>query len=268
MLSSCSILEYIARSHHRTDYSEGVSMSRIRTICSSRGAIAFFVLVALVCGYLTVKPLIPTTVPPQADSVVEPSVPSPSITPSAVPDPRLTTTSTPSPTASPVNELINPKGKPTKMAIFNGKDQLVGMEVEKNGTPDRDDFQSQCGMTTWYSAQGWPTPGAESLQRSLITGHMQCRGATYSINDLKMSPKGAILKVTFDKGCVVLARATMAATNIAKPQLNERSRLYNKELARIIRVSTCDDEAKKDAQGHSTKNYYQMFEVVSVTCPS
>ena len=243
-------------------------MHRIRTICSSRGAIALFVLVALVCGYLAIKPLIPTTVPPQVDSVVEPSVPSPSITPSTTPDPRPTSTSTPSTTASPVKKLVDPKGKPTKMAIFNGKNQLVGMEVEKNGTPDRDDFQSPCGMTTWYSAQGWPTPGTESLQRSLITGHMQCSGVTYSINNLKKSPKGAILKVTFDRGCVVLARATMAATNIAKPQLNERSRLYNKELARIIRVSTCDDEAKKDQYGHSTKNYYQMFEVISVTCPS
>ncbi|MEO5690636.1 MAG: hypothetical protein ABIQ64_00435 [Candidatus Saccharimonadales bacterium] len=67
----------------------------------------------------------------------------------------------------------------------------------------------------------------------------------------------------------MVAKATMNATNIAKSRLNTRDDyLYNQELARIIRVSTCDDEAKKDAQGHSTQNVFQMFEVVSVTCPS
>lgn len=239
-------------------------MQRLRAICSSWGAIVFLLVVALVSGYYAIKPYIPETVPAQVDTA--PVLPSP--TPSVSNDEHEPRPG-PTPTETPTIEISDPRGKPVKMAIFQDGKQLIGMNVQKNGTSNGDDFQSQCGKTTWYSATGWPKPGVESRQKSLITGHMKCGETEYSINKLKSSRKGAILKVTSDTGCVIVARATIDATNIQKSELNERDELlYNKELARIIRVSTCDDEAKKDAQGHSTKNYYQMFEVISVTCPS
>ncbi|MFZ2494333.1 MAG: hypothetical protein WAW60_00980 [Candidatus Saccharimonadales bacterium] len=240
-------------------------MRRIQTIRSSRGAIAFYLLVAAVSIVLMLKPFLwPTIVPPKLDAAGVPSISQPNTTPDLH---ELRPQRTPQPT--PTVEITDPEGRPKEMAIFQGEDQIVGMDVQKKGTSDRDDFQSECGKATWYSAQNWPSPGSESTQRSLITGHKSCSGKVYSINNLKDSRKGAILKVTFDTGCVVLAKATNDATNIAKSELNAKDKyLYNKELARIIRVSTCDDEAKKDRYGHSTKNVYQMFEVVSVTCPS
>lgn len=245
-------------------------MRRIRTICSSRGAIAIYLLIAAGCFYLVLKPFLwPTVIPPKLDAEGVPSISQSSASPDLhEPRPQRTLPQSTSPRPTPTVKITDPKGLPVEMAIFQGKKQIVGMDVQKKGTPLRDDFQSQCGKTIWYSAKGWPTPGSASTQRSLITGHMQCGDEVYSINNLKNARKGAILKVTFDSGCVVVAKATIKATNIPKVDLNERDKLYNKELARIIRVSTCDDEAVKDRYGHSTKNYYQMFEVVSVTCPS
>ncbi len=257
---------------------------RIRWLSLQRVVITIIAVVAVGCIYIAIKPKFwPTDIPPKVDATGVPSLPVTSTpvaplsssTVTSTPTPSNTTTDKPMPTQAPsptkpvVPKLTNPRGKPKEMSIFQGGSQLVGMEVQKNGTAKKDDFESECGKTTWYSASGWPTPGTESLQRSLITGHMRCGGEVYSINDLKQSRTGALLKVTYDGGCVVVARATMNATNVKKDTLNiTRNYLYNKELARIIRVSTCDDEATKDAQGHSTQNVFQMFEVVSVTCPS
>lgn len=224
-------------------------------------------LVSCVLIYTGVKPAL---WPDQVDSGIE-QTPAPTIgslpTPSPSPTPTPTrSSSTPMPTSTPTASLIaDPEGLPISLEVFEGKDRLLAMKIDKRGTPNGDPFKSDCGESIWYSAQGWPTPGTLSPRKSLITGHMRCKGEVYELDKLRFSGKNATLRVTFDSGDVVIAQATMPATQVPKTKLNKtKSYVFNSGDDRMIRLSTCDSTSDLQANGHVKDNIVQVFDVIQV----
>ena len=121
-------------------------------------------------------------------------------------------------------------------------------------------FVSDCGKTAWYAETGWPKPGALSRQMSLLTGHAWCRDEVYGIDRLQQSHKGAVLAIRYSSGDIVVAKAIEDAKQVKKNQLNKLDEyLYNQDLARTIRLSTCDRDGGFRSDGRTSYNVAQRF---------
>lgn len=163
--------------------------------------------------------------------------------------------------ATPRPALPDPKGQPTSMIIVQEGLEDITMDFAPRVKDSNGAFDSVPGKVAWWDELSWPTPGSVSTQKSLITGHMRNGSTHYSIERLIQLKAGATLKVTFDSGDVIEAKAIGDAVFVKKNLTNSKDEyLYNAPPAQIIRVTTCDPTNGLDSAGHTLENSMIFFE--------
>lgn len=230
--------------------------------------------VAIVCAWLLYQSATPATM----------TVPSVSSSPSPKePLPSVTTPPTPIPTNTPAKKLENPRGDPVSLTIKRGAKTIVEtmpfMKRRVNGRI----FESQCGAVAYWdkpAKPAWPKPGVESLNKSLITGHVMC-GPTnwYPLKHLqpkklngKEIPGGRkddLLYIQYSSGDLVIAQAKEDSHDIVKtgpkgPNSDPKYKTNGGKKAREIRLTTCDRTNEIRADGHAKYNVVQRFKVIDV----
>ncbi len=162
-----------------------------------------------------------------------------------------------------------PRGDPTQLVVYRGSKMIVSMEFAPM-VLTAEGWESQCGKVAWRSDADWPRPGAMSLNRARITGHVWCYRETYDLDNLRQVRKGDRAKVYYSSGDIVVGEAEEAAKSIPKNQLNVEKKgernpaLRNASKARTFRVTTCDTDSVRRANGHLSENVYVPYKVIEI----
>lgn len=211
-----------------------------------------------------------TALPQEGPPAPTPSmaVPSVSLTPSA--EPSATPTSSPTPAT-----LEDPAGDPESLTIKRGDQTIVApMAFAPRIVSDNNWFSSKSGYVAWWDAKpDSPKPGQLSSYMSLITGHVMSGKTWYPLKALMPDDSGNpgghtadLLYIQYSSGDVVVAKADEDSHDIVKTDLNTMPEYTTNggQLARTIRLTTCDRTGEIRPDGHAVNNVVQRYTVVAI----
>lgn len=150
----------------------------------------------------------------------------------------------------------NETSAPKRIDLIRGGKQILSARIEPVDAPGGV-LNPPAAVVGWYAAPGWPVPGTQSRQHSILAGHVTWKGRPDVFARLGEARIGDLVLVTDSAGTVrrfVVVRGPVA---IPKQQIAAAANAWvwsSDRWSNTLSLITCDPGSGVRTDGHLTGN--------------